>query len=224
MTTHKTMFPKTLLAATALVAFGATANAFETTTTGEFTIYAGPMEEAPTLGIVPTDAQMTINGCLAKQDWCEVSYGELKGWAKTDVFKVMDNGQAVEISGIGPKVQTITYVEGDSQTQGAAALSGVAAGAAAGATVGGPVGGLVGALIGGVALGEATRPNVETITYVTENPVTPVMIEGELVAGAVLPEAAPIVLVPGTEYGYLYIDKTPVIVSPTTRQILYVVE
>ncbi|WP_376872210.1 DUF1236 domain-containing protein [Albirhodobacter sp. R86504] len=221
---RKTAFTATALFGLTSFGLASAASAFETTTTGEFTVYSAPMKDSATLGYVPANAQMTIEGCLADQDWCKVSHNGVTGWAKTDVFKVMEDGAAVEISGVGPKVQTLIYQDGNDETQGAAALGGLGAGAAAGAAVGGPVGGMIGALIGSTIVGSAAEPTTEIITYVNDNPLPPVMVEGEIVVGAMLPEAAPMVMVPQSEYAYIYLNETPVLVTPENRQIVYIFE
>ena len=218
------MMHKSVLTATALIGLASAASAFETTTTGDFTIYSAPMTESATLGQVPANAQMTIEGCLADQDWCKVTHAGVTGWAKTDVFKVMENGAAVEISGVGPKVQTLIYQQGNDQTQGAAALGGMGAGAAAGAAAGGPVGGMIGALIGATLIGTAAEPTTEIVTYINDNPLPPVQVEGEIVVGAMLPESAPMVMIPDSEYAYINLNETPVLVKPDNRQIVYVFE
>lgn len=62
-----------------------------------------------------------------------------------------------------------------------------------------------------------------TITYIERHPVDPVILEGPVEAGMVLPETVEIVEVPETpSYGYIYVEERPVLVDRTTRQVVWV--
>jgi len=41
---------------------------------------------------------------------------------------------------------------------------------------------------------------------------------------AMLPETAPMVMIPDSEYAYINLNETPVLVKPDNRQIVYVFE
>ena len=109
----------------------------------------------------------------------------------------------------------------------AIAQEGTASGAAGGAVTGAIIGGPVGAIIGGVAgaaLGSAIDPPEEVRTYVVQQPVDTVTLEGEVVVGAGLPETVELHTVPDYEYRYAYVNGERVLVDPETRRIVYVVE
>ena len=53
--------------------------------------------------------------------------------------------------------------------------------------------------------------------------VTPVIVSGEVMVGAVLPAAAPLYDVPTSPYDYTYINGQWVLVEPAARRIVYVV-
>ena len=58
--------------------------------------------------------------------------------------------------------------------------------------------------------------------YVVSHPVTPVYLNGEVVEGAGLPDNVALAPVPGTSYDYAYVNSVPVLVEPSTRQVVYV--
>ncbi|QRI63453.1 DUF1236 domain-containing protein [Shinella sp. PSBB067] len=62
-----------------------------------------------------------------------------------------------------------------------------------------------------------------TITYVERHPVDPVVLEGPVEAGVVIPDTVQIVEVPeNPSYGYIYIDQRPVLVDRGTREVIWV--
>ena len=56
----------------------------------------------------------------------------------------------------------------------------------------------------------------------TSNPVDPIYLEGEVVVGAGLPETVQLRPVPDYNYRYVYVNRQPVLVDPTSRRIVYV--
>lgn len=103
--------------------------------------------------------------------------------------------------------------------------AGVAVGGTAGAVAGAVIGGPVGAVIGGFAgamLGTATAVPAPAVDYVVANPVQPVMIEGGVREGMVIPANATLTPIPDhPDYAYIYVDGRPVIVRNQTREIVY---
>ena len=59
-------------------------------------------------------------------------------------------------------------------------------------------------------------------TYVTQNPVTPVYLNGEVVEGVGLPEDVVLTPVPDYQYNYAYVNGVPVLVEPGTRRVTYI--
>jgi hypothetical protein len=114
------------------------------------------------------------------------------------------------------------YTEKNTEEKADNARAGAVAGATAGAIVGGPVGAVVGAAIGATG-GNAATPDREVVTYVQTNPVAPVIIDGQVAAGYVVPETVVLTPVPETEYAYVYTDSNPIIVDAQTRQVIEVV-
>lgn len=62
-----------------------------------------------------------------------------------------------------------------------------------------------------------------TITYVERHPVDPVILEGPVEAGMVVPDTVQIIDVPeNPNYGYIYVDQRPVLVDRGSRQVIWV--
>lgn len=62
-----------------------------------------------------------------------------------------------------------------------------------------------------------------TVTYITENPADPVVIDGGVTTGAILPSDVQIVEVPeDPNYGYVYTETGPVVVERGSREVIWV--
>ena len=62
-----------------------------------------------------------------------------------------------------------------------------------------------------------------TITYVERHLVDPVVLEGPVQAGVVIPQDVQIVEVPESpSYGYIYVDQRPVLVDRSSREVIWV--
>jgi len=108
--------------------------------------------------------------------------------------------------------------ERDKATAGA--MVGGAAGAATGAVIGGPVGAAIGG-IAGAAIGSASVPH-HVRTYIVEHPVESVHIRGDISRGDELPDSVTLHEIPDNpDYGYVYIDRRPVVVRMRNREVIY---
>ena len=85
-----------------------------------------------------------------------------------------------------------------------------------------PVGAMV-AVPPTVGVVEPILPAPEVLSYVTQQAVEPVLVDGEVMVGATLPAAVPVYPVPASPYVYTYINGQRVLVEPTARRIVYVV-
>ncbi len=186
----------------------------------DLNLRAGPGPMYPVVSVIPAQTEVAVGGCLAEQSWCQVTFGGQDGWASGDYLTVVENDAPVAIypNRERLKVQTTTY-EGDTAGN---ATAGGALGAVAGAMIAGPIGAAVGGALG-AASGAATTPDTTVTTYVRENPVDPVYLEGEVVTGASLPETVTVQPVPETTYSYAYVNGVPVLVENGKRQIVYIV-
>ncbi|MGH6861244.1 MAG: DUF1236 domain-containing protein, partial [Phyllobacterium sp.] len=63
----------------------------------------------------------------------------------------------------------------------------------------------------------------EVVTYVERNPTDPVVIEGDVSTGMVIPEDVPMVAVPDQpRYSYVYVDDRPALIETDTRRVVWV--
>lgn len=59
-------------------------------------------------------------------------------------------------------------------------------------------------------------------TFIADNALDPVYLEGSLMVGAGIPDDIDLVPVPGSRFNYVYVNDYPVLVDPRTRRIVYV--
>lgn len=177
----------------------------------DLNIRSGPGPEYPVIGLIQTQEQVSMIGCIEGSLWCQITHKGKEGWAYSQYLATQSAGNRVIISERRQEVgvPNVTY----RTTTGAA----VATGAVAGAIVAGPVG----AVVGGVA-GAMIDPPQQVRTYVTSNPADTVYLDGEVVVGAGLPETVQLRSVPDYDYRYVYVNRQPVLVDPASRRIVYV--
>lgn len=210
------MFTKTLAglsAATLLLAGAASADTWASAST-DLNLRSGPGPLYSVLGVIPATGAVTVQGCLVDATWCQVTSGEVSGWAAGRYLNTM---VALAAPANPVTVQTITYDQ-----EPAAAAGGFATGAIAGAIIGGPVGAVVGGIVGAVA-GSNMAPDPTVVTYVTENPVDPIYLDGEVVVGVGIPETVTLAPVPDSQYSYAYINGARVLVRNDDRSVAYIV-
>lgn len=111
-----------------------------------------------------------------------------------------------------------------SNTDANAAVGG-AAGGTTGAVVGGLVFGPLGAVIGGftgAAIGAAGGVEASSVEYVRLNPTEPIVIEGDLDVGYVVPEDVTLHVIEGDEgHGYFYTNDRVYFVDLSNRTVVY---
>lgn len=194
--------------------------------TTDLNVRAGPGPQYEVIGFIGASQQATVNGCLEGSLWCEVSFEGGTGWAYSDYLVLDSAGTQVVVTQRPAEVEipVVEYEATASTTTGGGAVAGATTGAVAGALIAGPIG----AVVGGVA-GAATGDIAEDVltpdarTYVLENRVDPVYLDGEVVVGAQIPDTVEIREIPEYEYRYVYVNQQPVIVEPSSRRIVYVV-
>jgi uncharacterized protein YraI len=216
------------LATTALATFALSGAAFAQTmaTAGtDLNIRSGPGVQHEVTGSIRNGDEVSVNGCIDSVNWCEVVYNGQTGWAYGD-YLTTQVGE--EIQPLYPNRQEVgvTIIEAPAQEggNGQDAAVGSVTGAAMGALVGGPIGAVAGAALGGAAgSAAAPEPAPEIRTYITNNTVDPVILEGEVVVGAGVPENVPLYDVTDyPDYRYATINGQNVLVDPTSRQIVYI--
>ena len=217
MTFAKIALPSALAVALATPSFAA----MDAIATTDLNLRAGPGPQYAIQDVIAAEGDVTIQGCVEASDWCKVSYNGTEGWAysayltaKSDNTVVYENTQTLSL-------ETVTY---ENEDKGDNALGGaVFGGTAASLLIGGPAAIAAGALAGAITAGETT-PDETVVTYVTENSVEPVYLNGEVAVGAGIPEEVQLVTIPeNTEYAYLNVNDQYVLVNPENRRIVYVI-
>lgn len=196
----------------------ATAAFAETSATAwtDLNLRAGPDVSYEVISVIPAAQSVTVEGCLEDSNWCRVSYDNIDGWASGDYLTAMVQAP-IHTNREQLAVETITYSRNPDATIGGGAL-----GAIAGGLLGGPVGAVIGAGLG-MGVGTAVAPDERVTTYVRENPIEPVYLDGEVVVGAGLPETVILTEVPESEYYYAYVNGVRVLVEREQRRVVYIV-
>lgn len=105
-------------------------------------------------------------------------------------------------------------------------VNGAAGGAVTGAIVGGPVGAAVGGVVGAIAGTAIDPPPQKVVTYVQQAPATEKVVVKEKVAvGVALPETVVVTPVPeNPKYAYAVVNDERVIVEPSSRKVIQVID
>jgi uncharacterized protein YraI len=206
-----------LALATAMLFSGTALAEVAVQSTTDLNVRAGPGPQFEVVGVIPVGGQATVAGCTSTGKWCNVSVGGVQGWAFADYLTANAEGQAMVVTKL-PKSQAVPVVEYD---QAASTATGAVGGAVVGALIGGPVGAAIGGAAG-AAIGANNPPPEQVRTYVRENRIDPVYLDGEVVVGAGLPESVQLRQVPDYQYSYVYVNGVPALVDPASRRIVYV--
>ena len=196
---------------TTAVTTGAAA-ATSATATADLNIRAEPSEFAEVIGVIPANASVSVEACAETVNWCLVNHAGTEGWAYGEYLVTEAAGAEPTVIYRYPEVHRIETRD----TTAASAAGGGTVGAVVGGLVGGPVGAVAGAALG-AAGGAATDPGPQVTSYVVENPVEQVYVDGEVVVGAGLPEAVTLYPVPESELRYVYVNGVPVLVNEERR-------
>lgn len=136
-------------------------------------------------------------------------------------------GIALSTAGASFAQTTVTTTNTKDQAASGGAVAGATTGAVGGAIVGGPIG-AVGGAIAGAAVGAVTAgaitPSAEVREYVVQNPVQPIAVQESVRVGTALPETVALTPIPNYKYSYVYVNNEPVLVDPSSRKIVYVVQ
>ncbi len=191
----------------------------------ELNLRAAPGGDAEIIGVIPADGEVTVEGCLDTSNWCQVTLDGTTGWAYGDYLTVQQAEAPEPVilyqNRAELEVETVTY--DNEGNDGPAALAGAATAAGAAAALAGGPATIIGAAVLGAAAGDVLNPDETTLTYVRENPVEPVILQGEVVVGAGIPQEVELTPIPDAEFSYLYVNGTPVVVEPEERKIVHIV-
>ena len=206
-------------------AYAQTAQAVAAT---DLNIRSGPSPFYDVIGVIPGGTEVAIDGCLDAASWCKVEFDGLAGWSSSDYLAVGVDDVAVALTSrpATMTVNTVTY-EDTAQTQtdqNTGAAAGATIGALAAYALGGPIAGIIaGGLIGAGAGVAAVEPTETTISYISQNPVETVYLDGEVVVGAGVPKEVTTYELPQPELRYVAVNGQTVVVDAQTNTILRVI-
>jgi uncharacterized protein YraI len=174
--------------------------------TGNLNVRSGPGFQYPVVNKIAANVPVEITGCVSDYSWCGVALpGGVTGWASAPYLVTKATGQPknLQVAGASLNIPVIVPVNTGANV--------VATPPPVGAMV--PVTTVVAPI--------APPPNV--VTFVTQQTVTPVIVNGEVMIGAALPVAAPTYDIPASNYDFAYVNGQRVLIDPTGRRIVYVV-
>ena len=206
-------------------AYAQTAQAVAAT---DLNIRSGPSPFYNVIGVIPGGTEVAVDGCLDAASWCMVEFDGQTGWSSSDYLAVGVDDVAVALASrpATVTVNSVTY-ENTAKTQAdqnAGAAAGATIGALAAYALGGPIGGIIaGGIIGAGAGVAAVEPNETTVTYISQNPVETVYLNGEVVVGAGVPKEVATFELPQPEYRYLAVNGQTVVVDAQTNTIVRVI-
>jgi len=201
-TPSKAVRLRAALTASALLAVIPSAYAeMSATTLTDLNVRAGPGPQYPAVGVATRGSAAVLDGCMEGSNWCRIDVNGLRGWAYARYLATDMGGTTAVIQERRTElsVPTVTY-EGEMVAATSEPLE----------------------LVGPVEEVEAVTPPPTVRTYITENPVDTVYVDGEAVVGATLPNTVSVQPIPDYEYQYVTINGQPVLVDPGTRRVVYV--
>jgi uncharacterized protein YraI len=163
---------------------------------------AGPGSRYPVVGVLAAGQTAVLDGCLQGSKWCAVGNADNRAWINSDYVTSEFSGRRVVLTE-RPVDSGVTVIE----TPGVVMDDELSTGS--------------------VVQDDDTDlplPPMEVRSYVRTNAVDPIYIQDEVRTGATLPDTIVLSEVPGYDYRYAYVNGEPVIVSPSSRHIVYVGE
>jgi len=193
-----------LAAATAfgfVLAGSQAAFAFTAVSSAHLNLRSGPGPQYPVVATIGHDDKIDVHGCLKEVTWCDVSWGDQRGWASADYIAYdTDKGPKVlPLAGDAIDIPLVTYEAVDEVVPEFV--------------------GEVRAVNGFV---EAITPPKMVSAYVSEQTVDPVLVSGEVVVGAVLPETVPLYAVPESPYHFAMVNGQNLLVEKDTHKVVYI--
>ena len=83
----------------------ADANAY---VTADLNLRAGPDTDYPAIIVIPAGQYVTVYDCIPDLTWCDVSFGENRGWAAAEYIQAFYQGQYMTVQQYAPQVSLPT--------------------------------------------------------------------------------------------------------------------
>jgi uncharacterized protein YraI len=174
--------------------------------TGHLNVRSGPGFQFPVVNQIGQNVPAQIIGCVSDYSWCSVALPDgITGWASAPylVTGATTPPKNLQVAGAALNIPVVVPTNTGSNVVATP-----------------PVGVMVGVPPTVVVAPIAPPPNV--VTFVTQQTVAPVYVNGEVMVGAVLPVAAPTYDIPASPYDFTYVNGQRVLIEPTARKIVYV--
>ncbi|MET0867542.1 MAG: DUF1236 domain-containing protein [Pseudorhodoplanes sp.] len=197
------------------------------TATTDLNLRTGPGPEQPVIGFIKTRQKANIIGCVEGSLWCQVSFRGKTGWAYSQYMSLQAGGGRIVVREpanlVDVPVTSYDALGYRAPTYGpdvapiAAAITDTVVGN------GGPGAGAIGAPRPAVYVRPyGVTPPPAIGQYVASNTTNSFYYSGDVAVGASIPQTVVLNNVPDYRYQYVYVNDTPVLVDPVTRQIVYV--
>jgi uncharacterized protein YraI len=195
------------------------------TATTALNLRSGPGPEQPVIGLIKARQKAAILGCVEGSLWCQVSFRGKTGWAYSQYMTLASASGTIVVREPAnvANVPVITYdALGYRAPTYRPDIAPIAAAITEPAVVGygGAGAGAIGAPRPGAFLNNP--PPFPVGQYVANNATNSFYVTGDVVVGTSIPQTVVLNNVPDYRYQYVYVNDTPVLVDPVTRQIVYV--
>lgn len=203
--------------------------------TVDLNVRSGAGSSFGVVGSIPAGTDATAAGC-ATSGWCQVSHDGTTGWAYGEYLQATVDGKTVTLlpdpaaAGVAVIEAEVAPPPAEAPTTGTATTGTAAPGTPGSgvATAGAPEAdapAATGSLVVRSADGNivAIEPTSATQTYVQANTQPPVILDGEVVVGAGVPDTVTLYDIPDQpDLKYVTINGQVVLVSPSDRRIVYI--
>ena len=170
----------------------------------DLNVRAEPNSSAAIVTTIPANADIVVEECLERRNWCLVNYDGQRGYSFADYIVADLDGNRVRVrENVGPLGVALGTVGAAVETVTDTASS-VIRGT-------------------GDAIANVIDPRPDAVTYVRDNPVETARLRGEVVVGAGLPRSVRTESIPDYEYDYAYVNGEAVLVDPGSRRVVYVI-
>jgi len=201
----------------ALVAASGAMAATNASAVTELNLRAAPNATAEIIDVIPGEGQVVVESCVGAGEWCQVTFEGQTGYAYSPYLTAPLDGQPAVVFDNREALSIETVTVEDEEAKESGALGGAATGGIiAGSLIGGPAAVAAGLAAGAVAGGELADDE-KTVTYIRQNPVDPVYLDGEVVVGAGIPQNVTLQQLPDSDYSYVYVNGLPVVVDGERR-------
>lgn len=78
--------------------------------TASVNLRAGPATSYPVVTVVPAGTSIVTHGCVSDYTWCDIAYGNTRGWVSADYIQVVYSGAPVVLTPVVATAVGVTIV------------------------------------------------------------------------------------------------------------------